>query len=138
MKHLKLFEEYDSNYSKQIMSDLYDVGIKKALGYLPIRTISKYGNDTVENVINWAKENGKSYQIFTEDEGSTSSGSLYVYDVDMLKNMLYLYKEELIKASIPLDPHAYVDYIEKNLVLQQEFPKAYEIIGKTFNDKRFS
>jgi hypothetical protein len=140
MKHIKTFENYiigDKESEKRFMSSLYNVGITKVVGYLPIGNIPIYGNDTVENVIQWVKNNNLEYKIFTEEEAKTSTGALYIYDYNMLNQILLSNKDVLYDAGVPLDPHDYINYIASNIVYQHLYPLAYEIIGKTFNDERF-
>ena len=137
MKYIKFFEQYIEKSPEDFMSDLYNVGKTKAVGYLPIPNINKYGNDTVENVIEWCKLNNLKYKIFTEKEGSTWGGALYVYDYNMLEKILEKHYNILQSANVPLNPDKYVDYIETNIVNNDLFPQAYKIIGLTFNDKRF-
>lgn len=119
------------------MSDLYDVGTKKALGYLPKKNIPKHGKDTVENVIDWCYKNNKEYKLFTQGACGVSSGALYVWDEEMLRNMLEKYKVDLKEAGIPITPKRYVIHIAKNVVYKDDYPDAYKIIGMTFNDPRF-
>lgn len=122
----------------EFMSDLYNVGITKAVGYLPKDNIKIYGNDSVENVIAWCNKNNLCYRHFATYEGSTGSGgAFYVYDYIMLQNILTKYSDILNDVSIPTEPDAYIDYIEKNTVYQHLYPDAFKVIGLTFNDKRF-
>jgi hypothetical protein len=117
------------------MADLYDVGTKKAVGYLPIVNIEKVGYDTVENVMWWAENNNKECKaIFS---GHTYSGALYVYDYNMLNILLKKYSDILEDAGVPTEPHSYIEHIEHITVYSSEFPDAYKVIGLSFNDRRF-
>lgn len=135
MKHILLFENYKS--PEEFMSDLYNVGKTKAVGYLPFDNIKIYGNDSVENVINWCKENNLKYRHFKTHEGSTGSGgAFYVYDYKMLLDLLQKYSNILIDAHVPTEPDNYISYIEKNIVYENIYPDAYKVVAITFNDKR--
>jgi hypothetical protein len=125
------------NLSKELMADLYDVGTKKALGYLPVQSITKHGHDTVENVIRWAATSGRKYRLFTQAECHVESGALYVWDHIMLLFMINENKGILNSAGIPTEPANYVDRIARQLYPQQEYPEVYRFIGRTFNDERF-
>jgi len=123
--------------NSDIFGDLLDVGTKKALGYLPLGTIQKYGDKKAErDLIEWAKEQGLKYKKILG--GSTAIGALYIWDEQMLMGILKKYKDVLKKAGVPTDDtEDYVDFIEHILVHEPEYPEAYKVIGKTFNDKRF-
>ncbi len=138
MKYLKLFENYNQRTGRDFMSDLYDVGTKKAVGYLPFNNIKLIGNDTAENVIEWCKLNNLKYKHYSTEEGNTGGGgAFYVYDYEMLKTMLEKYSDILEKTNIPTEPDAYIEYIENNNIWEHQYPEVYKIIGLTFNDKRF-
>jgi len=123
--------------NSDIFGDLLDVGSKKALGYLPINTILKYGGKNTErDLINWAEEQGLRHKKILG--GTTYIGALYIWDEQMLMGILKKYKDVLKKAGVPTDDtEDYVDFIEHILVHEPEYPEAYKVIGKTFNDKRF-
>lgn len=120
-----------------LFSDLLDVGTKKALGYLPLSSIRKYGGETAEqDLINWAEEQGLKHKKILG--GTTYIGALYIWDEDMLTKILKRYEDILNDAGVPTDTtEEYVDFIEHYLVHEPEYPEAYKVIGKTFNDKRF-
>ena len=135
MKHIKLLENYKK--PEEFMLDLYNVGKTKAVGYLPYDNIKKYGNDSVENVIKWCELNNLKYHHFKPWEGTTGSGgAFYVYDYNMLLKLLEKYSDILINANIPIEPNAYISYIEKNIVDNNIYPEAYKVVAITFNDKR--
>jgi GNAT superfamily N-acetyltransferase len=122
--------------NKYIFDDLLDVGSKKACGYLPLNTIRTYGdNNALNDIIRWAFDNGNEAKIFKT--GNVASGALYVWNIKMLEEILYKYKDVLTNANIPIDPDEYIKYIQHNIVYDSEYPQAYKVIGMTFNDKRF-
>lgn len=120
-----------------MIADLYNVGKTKAVGYLPIKTIKIYENDTIENVIKCCDRANKTYKIFSEKECFILSGALFVYDTYMLKCILDQYEYILQKENIPTTPDEYIDFIAKNIVFEHELPEIYRIICLTFNDSRF-
>lgn len=124
-------------WSNDIFSNLLDVGTRKTVGYLPIETIKKYGGRNVfKELIQWAKDNGYEFKLIKG--GHTSSGALYIWDINMLQEILNQYKDVLTDAGVPVTANQYVEYIEHNVVNNNEFPEAYKVIGITFNDKRFN
>jgi hypothetical protein len=142
MKAKFIFENIDKlrniNYShgEDFFSSLLDVGVKKAVGYLPLGSIKELGgNKAYEQLIKWAKENN--LQQKTIRNGETFQGALYFWDEKMLQNILDKYKDVLENAGIPITTEDYIDYIERNTVFSHKFPTAYRVIGLTFNDKRF-
>ena len=119
-----------------IFRDLLNVGKTKALGYLPLMTITNCGNgNSLSTLIIWVCHNNLDFEIHTH--GHTGSGALYIWNTKQLEDILIKNKEVLIKAGVPITPKEYVHYIEHNTVFSQKYPEAYEIIGKTFNDRRF-
>jgi len=118
--------------------DLLNVGKTKAVGYLPLKTINSYKSPSKEDFIKYAKNNGLGYKEYSEKDSSIGSGSLYIWDNDMVMSILSKYNQILKDAKIPTeDPFEYVDYIVKNLILPETHPEAYEVVGKSFNDSRF-
>ena len=112
MKHIKLFENYKT--PEEFMLDLYNVGKTK-----------------------WCELNNLKYHHFKPWEGTTGSGgAFYVYDYNMLLKLLEKYSDILINANIPIEPNAYISYIEKNIVDNNIYPEAYKVVAITFNDKR--
>ncbi len=137
MKHIQLYENYIKS-AEEFMSDLYDVGTRKAVGYLPYDNIKIYGNDSVENVIAWCKTKNLRYRHFKQHEGTTGAGgAFYVYDYEMLNDILQKYSDILIEANAPTEPDAYIEFVEKNTIFQHLNPELFKVIGITFNDKRF-
>ena len=119
-----------------IFRDLLNVGKTKALGYLPLSTITECGKGTsLSSLIIWACHNNLDYEMYTH--GHTGSGALYIWSNNQLEEILIKNKEVLIKAGVPITPKEYVHHIEHNVVFSQVYPDAYIAIGKTFNDRRF-
>ncbi len=117
--------------------DLLDVGMSKALGYLPLNTIEHYGGESATNdLIMWAYQNKNEAKVFIT--GNVGSGALYVWNVKMLKEILARYHDVLVSAGVPVDDcETYVWHIQHHLVHSQTHPEAYMVVGLTFNDARF-
>jgi hypothetical protein len=124
------------SHGTHFFEDLLDVGKTKALGYLPISSIEEIGDKEAEDdLITWAEENNFKHK--TIHGGDVYFGALYIWDEQMLQNLLNKHKNILEKAGIPTNTDDYVDYIEHETVDQNKYPVAYRIVGITFNDKRF-
>lgn len=123
-----------------IQADLWEVGKTKGLGYLPLGTLKKCGL-SVDEVLAFAKENSLKYILFdryAKGVCDVVSGAFYLYDEGMLQEILHANKDVLRKAGVPFE-HAegYIRHISGNLVNQQEYPEAYIVVAKTFNDARY-
>ena len=122
---------------EELLNDLYDVGKKKALGYLPINTLIDHCNKTVEEMLEFASKNGINTKIF--GTCNIMTGAIYFYDEKMLSNMLKQYNGILKSAGVPCDDCLeYIDYITDYTVYCEKYPEAYRVIGLTFNDSRFT
>jgi hypothetical protein len=116
--------------------DLLEVGVSKALGYLPLSTIEEYGGDSaISDLIYDAYDAGNEAKII--DTGTTGSGALYVWNVKMLKAILDEYKNILTEAGVPTEVFDYVWHVEHHLIDSKTHPHAYMVVGLTFNDARF-
>ena len=121
----------------EYFDNLLDVGTKKAVGYLPLRTIQNYDNEnSIHDLIDWAFSNGNDAKIFKT--GNVASGALYVWNDKMLSEILNKYKDVLTQARVPITPDEYIYHIQHYLVPEQKYPEAYKVVGKTFNDERFA
>ncbi|MFA5366672.1 MAG: hypothetical protein WC333_02210 [Dehalococcoidia bacterium] len=77
-------------------------------------------------------------RVFSDRDGQTGSGALYVWDEEMLMNIITHFKDVLTEAKVPVNStDEFVDYIEHNNISSNIFPLAYEAIGICFNDERF-
>ena len=133
----------------QRCSDIYEVGTKKALGYLPIDTIKTYG-DTPENIREWADSKGYEFRQYTQEECHIGwTGAVYVYDPAMLSEILEFHSEVLASPVIPIPttPDEYVkhiiahnynpEYSDKNPYGVPCHVDVYRVIGLTYNDPRW-
>ncbi|MFF2532438.1 hypothetical protein ACFVS2_26585 [Brevibacillus sp. NPDC058079] len=125
----------------ELINDLYEVGKSKSLGYLPKRTITDevFCNLTISTVLDYAKENKISYlELKFPEECDIYSGAIFFYHESMLLDILRKNKDCLEKAGVPHDNCLeYIRYISKHTVYHEQYPKAYRVIGLTFNDPRF-
>lgn len=126
------------NYVEDLLSDLYDVGSSKSLGYLPLDTLTEVCNISIQDIINYSDTKNLGYLVYTQEESGIGSGAIFVYDEIMLLDILQTNREILIKAKIPTDNAIdYINYIVNVFVSEGKHPLAYKVIGKTFNDPRF-
>jgi hypothetical protein len=121
-----------------IFSDLLYVGTRKAMGYLPLSTIKICGGEyALKELIDWANENHYDYKCVGEVRSQVASGALFVWDEVMLGEILYKYKDILIKANVPIIPEDYVNYTMSNVIHSEVNLPVYIVIGLTFGDSRF-
>lgn len=127
-----------NNLTEELLSHLYDVGRSKSLGYLPLSTLTEVCDTSIQTIIDYAKAKNLEHRIYTQEECDIGSGAIFVYDERMLLGILQSNKETLAQAKIPTDNVMdYIHYINKVPVLEEKYPLAYRVIGKTFNDPRF-
>lgn len=121
-----------------IFNDLINVGNTKALGYLPLSTIEDFGG-SIDELLNYAKFNNIKYLLLEQFECKIVSGALYFYDDKWLKNMVEQFNDILYLANVDISSlENMVRYIAKYSVRPDIYPCAYIVIGKMFNDHRFS
>lgn len=127
-----------SHESIEKMKDLFHVGTKKLVGYLPLRIIKSYSNisyeDTIKYIETFCKENNLKFKIIKN--GTTSGGALYVWDSAKLNNFWDDNKELFTKYGI-FNDEQYISKIEHTTYLKTKHPKMYELIGQSFSDTRF-
>lgn len=120
------------------MKDLFDVGKKKLVGYLPLATIKSYSNltfdKTVEHIDSFCKQNNLKFKIIKS--GTTGSGALYVWDYNKLNRFMIDNKELLDKYSI-FDDEKYISKVEHTTYLKTRHPDMFKLIGQSFSDERF-
>ncbi|MFK7678672.1 hypothetical protein ACI3ER_11580 [Bacillus sp. Wb] len=123
---------------RDYLFDLYDVGTKKSLGYLPVETVTNLCGSTLEEIVGYAELNKLQHVLLKAHECDIHSGAIYLYHEKMLKDLLNEYREVLEVAGVPIEnPVDYIKYISNNTVYSEKYPEAYMAIGKTFNDYRF-
>ncbi len=116
-----------------MLDNLYDVGVTKAVGYLPINTILNYTDETPAKLIAWANSEGLNWQRFSPSQCSIASGALFVYDSAWLARILDHYSISIL----PNQPYKFISRIARKTIDRDKYPEAYKIIGLTFNDYRW-
>lgn len=123
---------------EELLNDLYLVGVKKSLGYLPLDTIENICSVRVETVINYAKTNNLKSILYKQGECDIGSGALYLFHEQMLIDVIRQHENVLRDAGVPTDScENYVAFISNNNVPFNLYPAAYIAIAKSFNDERF-
>ena len=127
------------------MSDIFEVGKTKSLGYLPINFIWKH-NYTIPQLINFCEKNNLHYTQIKEEKinkndryaTSIDSGAFIAWDTEMLSSLLKEHSKVLKQAGVPTkNIPKFIHFITHRIVFQEEFPEAYKAIGIIFGDKRF-
>lgn len=103
----------DDSRLPDYMKDLRDVGPSKPLGYLPDSTIAECGLSS-EEVRAQAAVRGLATYHSVPGEGHHDDGFTYVYDRRALAHMLKSGTQILESASWPIDPDAFVRYVDRN------------------------
>jgi hypothetical protein len=123
-------------YKKELIDNLYQVGISKSLGYLPILTITSevYCNLSIQEVLDYAVMHQIKSLVLPQPECNIGSGAVYFYNEDMLMSILQKNKEYLQSAGIPHeDCLMYIRYISNRHVSQEKYHEAYQVVALTFN-----
>lgn len=123
---LDVTESWDST-----LRDIYRVGPKKPLGYLVEAQILENGS-TLENIKEWATQQGLATMQFPKGARGHTSTPLYVYDPVSLQVLLNANSQELIKVGWPTEPEAYVSKVAT--VDAEPGTELYRIIAASFAD----
>ena len=120
------------------MKDLFDVGKKKIVGYLPLSTIKMYSNiiykDTVKYIADFCIINNLKHVIIKN--GKTGSGALYVWDAAKLNKFIEDNKK-VFGMQLIFDDEKFISKIEQAAYPIEMYPKIYKLIGQSFSDTRF-
>lgn len=123
---------------KQLLDDLYNVGKKKSLGYLPVETLTEMCNKSILDMVDYANKNELKWIIFDYKDCVIGGGAIYMYDETMLNKILKEYSSVLTNSGVPCDScDNYINYISKHIVSERKYPEAHRVIGLTFNDIRY-
>jgi len=125
-----------NNNDEILLSDLYNVGESKMLGYLPLRTITNYyGQDLGQVQKKLSQKHAAGLRVFLLDESECfiASGALYVAQIDKLQEFLSAPEQQRIldAASWPSDATLFV-----TRVANEDAPyetELYHLIAMTFN-----
>jgi hypothetical protein len=117
------------------LQDLYEVGVSKSMGYLPLRTITLVeGQDPLQLLEGLQAKGVNAYiDIFC----NTASGALIAWDTYLLSSLLESNRTTLEVAGWPINCEEFVEKVMNVVVNPREDPKLYELIGRAFADKRF-
>lgn len=97
-----------------VLESLSLVGPSKAVGYLPIRTVTHVLGLKVEGVIADAEARGLEAINFGPRQCCIKSGALYVFDQEALERILRGSSATLREMGAPLDPKKFVRFIARN------------------------
>ena len=120
--------------TNKYVSDLIDVGNKKAVGHLPVETIL-YDGYSVEEIVSQLKDRNIKCKVYPP--GNNNCDYVTAYDKNMLAALLFKYSYLLKKAGVPTSPAQFMSYIHSHTVDFLKHPQAFVAIGKCFNDKKF-
>lgn len=119
-----------------LLSDLYNVGKVKSVGYLPLTTLTKTCSTPISAIIDYANNNN--LKVIVLHWCRVKSGAIYLYSEDMLTELLRKQSYVLNSANIPCNNSLkFIKYIAKKAVSAAKYPLAFAVIAKCFNDKRF-
>jgi hypothetical protein len=117
------------------LDDIYHVGPRKPLGYLPIDTLTRLCGQDLLATFARCQAQGNQSRWFSERECQVGSGALYVWHPPSLNLLL---KEELAtlrKFRVPVTPNAFVQAVAQ---LHFNAPKMQRIVGLAFADPRWT
>lgn len=133
-KTRKFYEKLPLIEKERTLNDLRNVGINKALGYLAKDIINACGIDP-EEIKKELKERGICVVELNGRDTNIYSGAVYVYDLNMLKEILERNKSILEEHNWPTEPESFI----KNLKRQAPSnTKLFDIIADAFGDKNNS
>ena len=123
---------------EELLNDLFAVGKEKSLGYLPINTLTNICCVKIEEMLDFADKNKLKSLLLSPDECTINSGAIFLYDDEMLSQILFENKKILAKAKVPCSTNeTFIRHIANHFVYAEKHPSAYQVVGKTFNDERF-
>lgn len=123
-----------------VLDDLYGVGPTKPLGYLPLITLARVGENP-NAVAGVSAERGLSTFWVEPPDGEPPSltgdfGRLYVYDKAALAHLLQQNVHVLEKRDWPAAPDDFVARVATDTVDTKRQPDLYKLIAWAFNDRR--
>jgi hypothetical protein len=96
-----------------VLDDLTRVGPDKALGYLPLQTISRVLGLNVEDVIANERSRGLAALLLGPERCCINSGALYVYDPVALDAILRSSRSMLERAGFPTSAEPFIRTIAR-------------------------
>lgn len=92
----------------QILDSLDRVGKTKAIGYLPLDTVSKIAKISIPDLEKKYLQHGLCVQVLDENETCIRSGAIFVYDRPALLGICREFEALLIDLSWPMEADAIV------------------------------
>lgn len=118
------------------MDDLYLVGPRKSLGYLPLGTITNICHEDVDAARSLSERNGLSTYQGTPEETHISGGALFVYDEKALGELLEVNKHLLDHYQWPTEPLEFIKKLGEGMVDYKHNRALFTLIAWAFNDPR--
>lgn len=115
------------------LENLYLVGKKKPLGYLPLETIIKTGK-SLDILIEELKAQGLQILLLNEEECTVYSGALYVFDESALQNLLNRNNKLLDDSGWPKIAKEFVLEVANKDVDFKINAELYDLIADAFAD----
>jgi hypothetical protein len=126
---------YDRDaFTRRMMDQIFVLGPKKPIGYLPFDTIRSCGFE-IDDVRRDLEAGG----IFTLTfpHGKIKGGALYAADLAALQTFIAQHITVIADAEWPSEPRAFLKMVHDKSVKSGENPALYRVIGMAFNDERF-
>ncbi len=98
---------FEKDEIEGLLNDLFLVGPRKPLGYLPISTVQGCGRPTWE-LVDDARSKGLRAETWLECQCSIGSGAVYVWDAVRVEEFLSLNHEVLASSGWPDDHYGFV------------------------------
>ena len=95
---------HDRDDSEVILCSLEDVGSRKSVGYLPLYTIERFIKGyTLEILQTRYSERGLYSEVFGPDKAVIKSGAFFVYDREMMQQVIAKHVDAINAEAWPLD-----------------------------------
>lgn len=125
--------KYSEEYIQDILSDIYNVGSQKPLGYLPIDTLEDICGVKLAKAEEDLKMIGlKTLRLNRFQSRVADRGALYVYDHDTLAQLLSDNITTLNEYGWPHEPESFIRMLKISV---PEKNKLYDLIADAYNDK---
>lgn len=119
------------------MDDLFKVGPRKPLGYLPLKTIRSCGfkpGQVASDLENCELQT----RFCTKEECKIVGGALYAWNHDALRELLDNNRSLLERNEWGITPDEFVQDVIAKDAQKDLNPELYALVGKAFSDRRFS
>jgi hypothetical protein len=116
----------------RIRQSLGVVGPKKAVGYLPLYTISEVLGAELDDLVGEAESQGLSTIVLGPDRCCIKSGALYVYHRAALEKLLRQAADVVQNSGLSSNPEQFVEQIAATWFEPEE--PIYPVIKAAFSD----